>query len=457
MSSGLFDGRPLNKTYYKGPIGSPPLPGQGAAYTTTTVDQSTPALANRTFAIIDQHDLLMQLDGNPNLRLEIDWVKVTRLPPSVIRSTRGALRREEFVTQPEYYYSYDKNYSDAQLLVPDDPPAGLARSFSASVWIVDTYGRQSLNPATLVVQNPGSGLPTGLEFSANIGTIWASFNPPRDPDWQGFKLWGSTVSGFTPDDNTNLIGQSNVIAGSFNTFKDGTPILPGTTYYLRLALYDAFGDAIELLTLTSEYAVTTGSVDISNLPVYTFDPVPIFTLVPGNPDVLGWTASGVTVTYPVSGTSSVYAIAAGSVAWGGRSIYISYQDRALALEASTDVGLHTHSDRTLMATWEFPGGQNITAFNGKAGISGELIYAHTITGNALVTDTAIINYAAQIAQATINNGHITDLDAGKILARSIISQVLYIGAHLVDVSRLMDKVQFSMFGIIKSLQFLGCK
>ena len=378
----------------------------------------------------------------------------------IYTSMSTQLRRTEAVTAPDYVYSYEKNYVDGgslsgSVVIPSAPQtetwsdgtqwtdgtawagqsavvsqslSGVARQITIEVRIVDTYGRQSRNPARLTVQNPAPSQVTGLSVTTNIGTIWVSFNIPPDPDWVGMKAWASTTTGFTPDDATNLLGKLNTCAASFNTFANGAPVLPGVLYYVRVAAYDAFSDLAADLNVSAEIEVVTGTVDVSDLPIYTFDPAPIFTVALGAPDVLSWTASGVHVTRPVSGTTDSRSIGAGSVSWGGQTIYVSYQELSTVLTATTDITVHVRSDRTLMAVWEYPGGQNVTALNGKAGISGEMIYAHTITGQALVTDRAIITSQLQVQNAMITNAKIVDLDASKILAGSVFTQLLYLGA-----------------------------
>jgi hypothetical protein len=85
----FFDQAPLNTTYWLGPIGNPPLPGEGTAFTATQQDQNTPAEATRTFAIAEQWPFLMQLDGNPSLPIIIDWVRVWQVAPSPLVSQGG--------------------------------------------------------------------------------------------------------------------------------------------------------------------------------------------------------------------------------------------------------------------------------------------------------------------------------------------------------------------------------
>ncbi len=72
----FFDDVPLNATHWRGPVGSPPLPGRGSAYAGLTVDQSTSDRADRVFSVVDRQSLVMQLDGNSDLPMDIDWVRV---------------------------------------------------------------------------------------------------------------------------------------------------------------------------------------------------------------------------------------------------------------------------------------------------------------------------------------------------------------------------------------------
>lgn len=342
--------------------------------------------------------------------------------------TNTEIRREETVTQPEFLYDYDKNYADAALLSPANPVAKVARRFTVDVRIVDTYGRVSAVPATLTVNNPAPALPLGLSVTTNIGTIWVSFTLPADPDWIGMKAWASTVSGFSPGP-ANLLGKVNANIASFNSFADGSPVLQGTDYFIRVAAFDAFDDIPELLNVSGEFAVRTATVDISDLPQFVFDPVPTYTVAltggVGGVARLSWSSSTARVTRPVAGTTNSFNISSGFVDYTGLTRYVAYKEGATALTTSTDPAAHTGTDETLMAVWR--GGRDLTQFNGKAGIDGAFIYGQTITANALATGVAIITEAAQIAAATINNAHITDLSADKILAGSIFTQTVHVG------------------------------
>jgi hypothetical protein len=67
-----FDNVKKQVVYYKGPPGSPPLPGQDGSL--WTPDQ--PDKAGRTYSIIDQHRLALNLHGTAACPLHVDWVKV---------------------------------------------------------------------------------------------------------------------------------------------------------------------------------------------------------------------------------------------------------------------------------------------------------------------------------------------------------------------------------------------
>lgn len=63
--------------YWKGPIGAPPLPGQGepgGGMTRFTAD--TPSEATKTWAIMDQHRFPIALLGNTASPMRVDWVRV---------------------------------------------------------------------------------------------------------------------------------------------------------------------------------------------------------------------------------------------------------------------------------------------------------------------------------------------------------------------------------------------
>lgn len=75
-----FDNIPGPTVFWKAPIGSPPLPGQGAPATATSFTPDTAAEADRTFAIVDQQRHAMVLSTDYDWPMRVDWVKVWQKP-----------------------------------------------------------------------------------------------------------------------------------------------------------------------------------------------------------------------------------------------------------------------------------------------------------------------------------------------------------------------------------------
>jgi beta-glucanase (GH16 family) len=71
----FFDGIPGPIVYWRGPVTSPPLPGQGSSFT-----PSSPASAAATYAKIDSQRLAISLMTDPNWPMMVDWVKVWQEP-----------------------------------------------------------------------------------------------------------------------------------------------------------------------------------------------------------------------------------------------------------------------------------------------------------------------------------------------------------------------------------------
>jgi UDP-glucuronate decarboxylase len=72
----FFDDRPLGSVYWLGPMRSPPQISKDKQYKGVPIDQSTPLRAGPIFSVIDGQRLAMQLDGNPDWPILVDWVKV---------------------------------------------------------------------------------------------------------------------------------------------------------------------------------------------------------------------------------------------------------------------------------------------------------------------------------------------------------------------------------------------
>jgi hypothetical protein len=78
----FFDGLagPTTNVYWKGPPGSPPLPGQPARSpdppARASFTPSTPVQADRTYSVIDRQRLALHIGTDPGWPMRIDWVKV---------------------------------------------------------------------------------------------------------------------------------------------------------------------------------------------------------------------------------------------------------------------------------------------------------------------------------------------------------------------------------------------
>lgn len=72
-----FNGNAGPVIYWRGPVGSPPLPGQSTTTCSTgTFTPTTPAEAASTYAILDQQRLAIALNTDPAWPLQVDWVQV---------------------------------------------------------------------------------------------------------------------------------------------------------------------------------------------------------------------------------------------------------------------------------------------------------------------------------------------------------------------------------------------
>lgn len=80
----FFDNRPGPINYHKGPVGEPPLPGQGMPCDPSTgrYTADTPDEAAATYAIRDQHRFPIQVRGTAEWPLQVDWLRVWQKPGS---------------------------------------------------------------------------------------------------------------------------------------------------------------------------------------------------------------------------------------------------------------------------------------------------------------------------------------------------------------------------------------
>jgi hypothetical protein len=159
-----------------------------------------------------------------------------------ISDADGNVRRNDHTVETVYTYTYEKNAEDGGG-VP-------VREFTITVWQRNEFGRVSVTPAVLTVNNPQPALPGGVDIRAAFKTVFVGYTPPTETDWAGILVWMSETPGFTPGD-INLVYQG---ADSLAVI-DATS---GVQYYLRYASYDTFGTAG--VTVSGEVTVTTSKI-----------------------------------------------------------------------------------------------------------------------------------------------------------------------------------------------------
>jgi hypothetical protein len=103
-------------------------------------------------------------------------------------------------------------------------------------------------PTEVTVSNPAPAaiVPT---ITPALGANRISYLLPVDADFSGVLIWRSTTSGFTP-------AQANLIHDGSDSVYIDNAIAVGTTYFYRLAAYDAFGKPLDGvgLNLSSQFS-----------------------------------------------------------------------------------------------------------------------------------------------------------------------------------------------------------
>lgn len=134
---------------------------------------------------------------------------------------------------------------------------------------------------------------------------------------------------------------------------------------------------------------------------------------PNNPSANRVTWSAGTSTKNGDETWDIAAETTG-VLWESGILYIYYIPGQTALSTSTSLLGAIEAGGRILATYK--GGTDLTNDAGRAFIDGDTVLAGTIGASQLVTNTAVITTAAQIANAIITNAHIGELtiDYGQI-------------------------------------------
>lgn len=158
----------------------------------------------------------------------------------------GSLARTEWVVDPAFVYTYEKNAED---YARELGQAGAWRAFECRVYCRGRQNQLSAQAAKLAVENVAPELPDAITVSASFRSLQIDYDPPEDLDYKETRVWLSQSEGFTP-------GPANQVAQAYG----GPVVIAGladnTEYFLRFATYDAFGQG----SVSQEFSVTTPSL-----------------------------------------------------------------------------------------------------------------------------------------------------------------------------------------------------
>lgn len=318
----------------------------------------------------------------------------------IYNSTGTTLLRTEIVASNvvEYTYFYEINVGDG----------GPRREFQVRIYSVDTLVRTSSTYASKNISNPQPAI-TGVDLDGGFGGYWVSVNPiPADRDEVGYYVCASTSSGFTPS-SSNVVykgpSPSNFISAGSNS-----------TYYVRVAGYDSFGDDIAGLTFTTQQSVSIqAEVQLKD---FEFEGL-LFKPNDGTTNKLTWTAGKAHI---LSGDNvDTYDISAGGLDWTSGTTYIYYIGGESILRSTNTITTALGSENHRIVA-QYKGGTDLIAENGNAYLDGGKVIAQTIGASQLVAGSAVITNTAQIANSIITSAQIKNLAVDTIhLANSSVS------------------------------------
>ncbi len=124
---------------------------------------------------------------------------------------------------------------------------GLARTYKVGISVRDLNDNTSTE-LVATFTNPAPTVPV-MTFTASASSVTINLDVPSDPDFEGTIIWLSTTNGFTP-------GAGNrVFKGKGSPTLNG--LAPSTTYYVRAAHYDGFGETG--LSVSGQSSFTTSA------------------------------------------------------------------------------------------------------------------------------------------------------------------------------------------------------
>lgn len=119
--------------------------------------------------------------------------------------------------------------------------------------------------STINLSNPAPVALTGVDVYSIPKSLVARCNLPSETDFAGILVWMSETDGFVPGP-TNLAYRGRDTVAVINQTPGGSAIVAGTTYYLRMAAYDTFGEtALNVSAQVSATGTTPGETVVVTL------------------------------------------------------------------------------------------------------------------------------------------------------------------------------------------------
>ena len=177
-----------------------------------------------------------------------DFVKMYKV--EIWRSS--VKERWEYVPEPAYTYTYEKNVEDFGTAVAD---------FEIRIYSVSDDGLLSDDYATISVDNPSPSSLSDFSTSVSHATVKASWEPNVEVDLDYYEVYMDQNTGFTPA-MTNRVyqGLSTDVVIDYDVGAEEN-VRPNRAYYLKSRSRDTFGNYSDYTSET--IALTTSILSIN--------------------------------------------------------------------------------------------------------------------------------------------------------------------------------------------------
>jgi predicted phage tail protein len=237
------------------------LGSNGVYSTPTTASYTISAIGGGSTTLLAPTTLVEQIGGGTTFTgqdLYVVWTNpagnagnsaTLRDFQVTVKTTSDAVLRTEYIapvaagSTQTYSYSWAMNNQDG----------GPRRSVKIEVRARDT--NNNLTSAVVnTFANPAPAVPSNVVASGGLGAVFLNWDKSTDKDYIGTNVWLSTTSGFTPSAAT-------LVAEGASDFYAQTGLNAATTYYVKLAQYDAFGSSQDGtgLNVSPQYSITTAA------------------------------------------------------------------------------------------------------------------------------------------------------------------------------------------------------